>query len=192
MELICTPCDTTSNSYVSLEEIDDYIKNGDGFNTEEWNNLEESQKILRMVFGAFIIDSLNYRGRKACKWQYLKFPRIMPATILYDSGSSFEDYESLSDFAALVDEPVPEIPQSVKFAQCEAAYQIVHSHLFNIEAFESGESSIANLKIDVISMTFEKQPKSPFELFAKADFGAASTIKLLLQPFLSNIRAAIV
>lgn len=192
MELITTPCSKDANSYATLEEFDAYLTGRDGFDPEGWLALTDDQKILRAMYGAAIIDSLIFRGRKAVQHQSLQFPRIMPDSKLYDSGKPFTDYESLEDFAALVDEPVPTVPNNVKLAQIESTFQIVHSHMLGIEAFENGEDSIASLSIDVISMTFRKEEGSAYNLFNKSDFGAASTIKLLLQGYLTVLRGELI
>lgn len=186
MELIVTPGAVDANSYATIEEADAYLASRPGFDLEAWNALDAAQKTVRLVFGALVIDSLKYRGRKATVSQSLQFPRIMPDSQLYDTGSSFGDQEDLEDFAALLDVPVPSVPQDIKAAQIEATFQIIHSHLFGIDAFESGEADISSLTIDVISMTFKKEASSPYSLFSKADFGATSTIKLLLQKYLAG------
>jgi len=192
MQIITTPCSPDANSYATLEEFDAYLSGRDGFDTSTWDALTDDKKIIRAFYGTCVIDSLSFRGIRACRNQSLQFPRLMPGSKLYESGSSFEDLESLEEFAGLLGEQLPTIPQEVKLAQIEATYQVIHSHLFNIEAFESGESSIASLSIDVIRMTFSKEPGSAYSLFSKADFGAASTIKLLLQRHLTGIRASLV
>ena len=56
---------------------------------------------------------------------------------------------------------------------------------------ELGKIAFVNA-IDVINMTFSKEPKSSYSLFSKSDFGAASTIKLLLQKYMSGLRADLI
>jgi len=192
MEFITTPGSPLATSYATLEEFDAYLAGRDGFDITSWTELIDEQKAMRAFYGAAVIDSLNFRGRKALRGQALQFPRIMPDEALYDAGSSFSDWESLEEFSGLMGVEVPTIPQAVKLAQIEATFQVIHSHLFNIDAFESGESSIASLSIDVIRMTFSKDGGAAYDLFSKSDFGAASTIKLLLQPWLSGLRMALV
>lgn len=186
MELIALPGAIDANSYATVEEADAYLATRPGFDLEAWSALDEAQKSLRLIFGALVIDSLKFRGRKATESQALQFPRIMPSSQLYDAGSSFFDQEDLEDFAGLLDVAVPTVPEEIKSAQIEATFQIVHSHLFNIGAFESGEADISTLTIDAISMTFKKEAGSPYSLFSKSDFGATSTIKLLLQKYLAG------
>lgn len=192
MDVITTPGAVDANSYVSIAEADVYLTSRDGFSTDSWRDLSEEQKAVRLFYGACVIDSLKFRGRKLCRGQALCFPRSVEGTHLYAAGSPFSDMESAQDFAALFGEAVPVIPEKVKFAQIEAAFQIVHSHMFRLGAFESGEAAIASLSIDVIRMSFEKSPVSANTLFSAADFGAVSTIKLLLQDFLSGVRGDVV
>lgn len=184
MDFIVTPGAADANSYATVEEADAYLATRPGFNLDAWNALTEEQKQLRLIFGALVIDSLRFRGRKATTAQFLQFPRIFPDNPLYEAGSPFRTWEDLLDFASITDVEVPGIPTAVKLAQVEATFQVIHSHLFGIDAFESGDQDISSLTIDVISMTFKKGENSPYSLFSKADFGATSTIKLLLQKYL--------
>ena len=154
------------------------------FDLGAWNTLSEEQKQLRLIFGALVIDSLRFRGKKAVENQALQFPRIMPDNPLYESGGSFNSWGDLLEYAELVDAEVPTVPETVKLSQIEATYQVIHSHLFGIDAFESGDQDLSSLTIDVISMSFKKEDPSAYALFNKADFGATSTIKLLLQKYL--------
>lgn len=197
MEVITTIGAANTNSYASLEEHNSYLEARDGFDLTKWNALTDAQKSLRIVFGAKIIDSLRYRGTPATLAQAMQFPRLVPSDRLFTpdmngSGIPFRDWESLVEFAELYSADLPSIPQDIKYAQIEATFQVVHTHMFNIEAMESGESSIASLSIDVINMTFSKEPKSSYSLFSKSDFGAASTIKLLLQKYMSGLRADLI
>ena len=197
MEVITTIGAANTNSYASLEEHNSYLEARDGFDLTKWNALTDAQKGLRIMFGAKIIDSLRYRGAPATLSQAMQFPRLVQTDRLFTpdmngSGIPFRDWESLVDFAELYGADLPSIPQDIKYAQIEATFQVVHTHMFNIEAMESGESSIASLSIDVINMTFSKEPKSSYSLFSKSDFGAASTIKLLLQKYMSGLRADLI
>ena len=197
MEVITTIGAPNANSYASIEEHNQYLEGRDGFDLAKWYALSDAQKGLRIMFGSRIIDSLRYRGTPATVAQAMQFPRLFPSDRLFTqdmngSGIPFRDWESLVEFAELYSADVPVIPQDIKYAQIEATFQVVHTHMFNIEAMESGESSIASLSIDVINMTFSKEPKSSYSLFSKSDFGAASTIKLLLQKYMSGLRADLI
>ena len=184
MDFIATSGAVNANSYATVEEADAYLSTRPGFDLEAWNALSEGQKQLRLIFGALVIDSLRFRGKKAVANQALQFPRIMPDNPLYESGCSFKSWADLLEYSEIVDGEVPSVPESVKLAQIEATFQIIHSHLFGIDAFESGDQDLSSLTIDVISMSFKKEEPSPYSLFNKADFGATATIKLLLQKFL--------
>ena len=184
MEFIATSGASNANSYATIEEADAYLSTRPGFDLEAWNALTEEQKQLRLIFGALVIDSLRFRGRKATTTQFLQFPRIMPDDALSASGDSFKTWEDLLEYAELVDAEVPTVPEAIKLAQIEATFQVIHSHLFGIDAFESGDQDLSSLTIDVISMSFKKEDPSAYALFNKADFGATSTIKLLLQKYI--------
>ncbi len=192
LELISIVGANNANSYATVSEFDEYIAERDGFNNEEWQALSVNQKLLRIVYGTAVIDSLAFRGTKAVRNQALAFPRIYPTDPYAEAEGKLATWQDLEDYCALMDYDLPIVPEKVKIAQIEATYQIVHSHLFTIEPFEDGEASISSLSIDVISLTFSKAGGSPYSLFSKADFGAASTIKLLLQPYLSTFRGSLV
>lgn len=181
-----------ANSYVTLEECDYYLSKRDGFDITEWSALSDEQKSFRIIYGAAIIDSLKFSGKKALKTQSMKFPRIFSKDALFDAAGKFSTWEDLEDYCELMDFSVPIIPEKVKFAQIETTFQVVHSYLMTIEPFESGETDIASLSIDVISLSFSKNQRSPYSLFSKADFGADSSIKLLLQDYLSTFRGELV
>ena len=184
MDFLAISGAVNANSYATVEEADAYLSTRPGFDLGAWNTLSEEQKQLRLIFGALVIDSLRFRGKKAVENQALQFPRIMPDNPLYESGGSFNSWGDLLEYAELVDAEVPTVPETVKLSQIEATYQVIHSHLFGIDAFESGDQDLSSLTIDVISMSFKKEDPSAYALFNKADFGATSTIKLLLQKYL--------
>ena len=183
---------SVANTYATIDEFSDYIAERDGFNVEEWQALSLNQQMLRMVYGTLVIDSLVFRGSKATRRQSLAFPRIFPSTKLAEVQGKMETWEDLTDYCSLMDYELPEVPEKVKIAQIEATYQIIHSHLFTIEPFEDGEASISSPTIDVISLSFRKAGGSAYSLFSKADFSAASTIKLMLQPYLTTFRGGLV
>ena len=192
VELVSIPGASNANTYATIQEFDEYISGRDGFNEEEWKALTLNQQLLRIVYGTAVIDSLVFRGKKATRKQALAFPRIFQSDELSDVQGKMETWEDLSDYCDLMGLPLPEVPEKVKIAQIEATYQIVHSHLFTIEPFEDGEASISSLSIDVISLSFSKAGGSAYSLFSKADFSAASTIKLMLQPYLTTFRGSLV
>lgn len=194
MKINTNPGDRAAISYATIKEADKYVLGRDGFDKESWSVLTEEQKAFRLAYGAYIIDSQRYRGIKACVGQALQFPRITRSDgALWEANSPFSDYDTLQEFAALMDVPAPVVPKKVKFAQIEATYQIVHSHILTLEPFDTGEEGISALTIDDIHLSFRKSGKSAYSLFCKADFGAASTISLLLQEFLfGGIRGALI
>lgn len=66
------------NSYVTLEEADDYIKTYYTSTSAErttWESLPEEDKIIALLSSARALNNLRYKGQKKIKGQPLAFPR---------------------------------------------------------------------------------------------------------------------
>jgi hypothetical protein len=197
MELIADVASPEANSYLTVDDAESRLAVRGGFNLESWSPLTSDQKAFRLLMGARIVDSLSYRGIRATKNQNLSFPRLFSGDSLYveDQDSTpvlFRDWESLVEYAALKDTDPPVIPDDVKNAQVEVTFQIVHSYLLTLEPFDSGESNIVSLGIDVISLSFGNgggQTSTGF--FSKEQLGAISTVKFFLQKYVSPFRGAL-
>jgi len=186
-------------SYASVEEANEYLNARSGFDVSKWTELPDEQKQFRLILAALIIDSVRYAGVRATKEQRLEFPRLLSGNGLYVEDESglpvqFTDWTALQDYAGLKGlSEFPAVPDDVKHAQAEVAFQIVHSHMLTLGPGESGERDITSLGIDVISLSFGTAQKLAHDLFAKQEFGAASVIKLYLQRYLpKGIRGALV
>lgn len=69
-----------TNSYVTLEEADEYVNTHYLSNSPErvaWSNpnLPESDKVVALISSATALNNLKYKGRKARAGQLLAFPR---------------------------------------------------------------------------------------------------------------------
>lgn len=197
MELNANTASPDANSYQTVADADTRLADRDNFDLDSWNGLSSSQKSVRLILATKIIDSLHYRGVKATEGQSLKFPRLFPGGPLYVQDSRgdpmpFEDWESIREYAALKNVEAPNIPEDVLQAHVEIAFQVVHSHLLQLEPFDAGESSIASLGIDVISLSFGSGKKSAFDIFSKEQFGAIAPVRLYLQKYVTNVRGALV
>jgi hypothetical protein len=186
-----------ATSYMSLDEADAYLTSRPGFDTSDWSNLSDDQKIFALILAVKLLDSLNFRGFRAVNNQALAFPRIFPRDLLYVEDAAgrfmpFSDYQSLVDYAGLMNTAPPGIPDSVKFAQAEIVFQVIVSHLLTLEPFSTGEMDITSLGIDVISLSFGKGSASAYNLFSKDSIGAISTVKMYLREYLTNIRGALI
>jgi hypothetical protein len=94
---------TSSNSYLSLTEANDYF--GGRFGADEWNNFTDVQKKQLLSTATKKLDAFTFGGIKVGRTQALQWPR----TALTDA-----DGYPLNGI----------IPQKLKEATCEMAYWI--------------------------------------------------------------------
>jgi hypothetical protein len=197
MDVIISIGSPTANSYLTVEEMDAYIGARPGFDGSVWVALPQATKEFELVLAAQIEDGLSFRGERAVLGQAMAFPRIMPDSPLFIEDRSgkfmpYTDWEALCDYAGLTGCPIPVIPDGVKSAQAEIAFQVVHSHLMTLEPFGTGEMDITSLGIDVISLSFGKGVQSDYNLFSKDQMGAISVVRMYLQKYLAAIRGAVI
>lgn len=94
---------TTSNSYLSVTEANDYF--GGRFGADEWNNFSDTQKKQLLVTATKKLESAVFGGSRATKTQALAWPRI---NIVDQDGYSLNGV----------------LPTKLKEATCEMAYWI--------------------------------------------------------------------
>jgi len=123
MELNVDTASARANSYGTVAESRKVL-------SSVWQDLDPEKQNFRLILAAKIIDSLTFRGIKATKAQSLQFPRLLPGSLLYVEDSDgkpiqFTDWQTLTEYAALKNAPLPVIPEDVKAAQFEIADQLV-------------------------------------------------------------------
>jgi hypothetical protein len=151
MALITTPGDRNSDSYVTVNEADSYIHSyygsGSPFVESTWNALSEDAKEHRLRLAALFLEDFGYRGKKACRDQFLAFPRWWKTDWNYPAyedqyitmsdipgyGDGSPAYEGTPDDQNLFGSP-PAVPDNVKNAQIEVAYRVLHSTLLSGDA----------------------------------------------------------
>lgn len=117
------PTSATMNSYVSLDEADDYFA-GNFSAMTVWSELSDAQKNAALRQATLKLDNMVYAGLKTSQYQPLQHPRKS----VYDrEGYMYDD-------SVVIDK--------VKFATCELAYWIANeeNRLFDdteLEQFES-------------------------------------------------------
>lgn len=89
----------------------------------------------------------------------------------------------------------PAIPEAVKTAVYEIAYQVVSQYLIGLDPFESAEETPRSITVGKLSVQFAGQTTATgtiAELFNKMSLSAATIIRLYLQNYLTKLRAAII
>jgi len=131
--LITTPSLKNSNSYVTIEEADIYIELS--YRTElytRWSAVADEKKEHFLRMSALSMNLLSYRGAKACRDQALSFPRWWPTDRniprYQDQYITVEQIPIDNSLCNYYGSP-PIVPDEVKKAQIEIAFQVFHSHL---------------------------------------------------------------
>lgn len=135
-------CVTDANSYISLEEANQYQTNK---GRTDWLSLSEEDKKITLIKGTQYVNELyNWKGRRKYEVQTLAFPRVN----IFDNDG-FE---------------VKDIPKKLKEAVCEAAF---YSFQEKKELFTVYESETGKVKRDkkVVSGAVEKE----IEFFADSE-----------------------
>lgn len=198
MALITTPGAVNADSYVTVAEADDYVAARYGAE-DSWLALSEEGKERRLQIAALALDSLPFRGVRACLTQALAFPRLLPGTVLFEAalrGGSrpvpFKTWAEVESAASLAGVEVPGVPKGVKEAQVEVAYQVVHNELMN-----GGTVSLLNvsgLRIGTsFDISFTTDGGDRADTFGgRLAVSALSLVRLYLRPYLSGIVGAVI
>jgi hypothetical protein len=200
MPLVTGIADPLADSYVSLEEAAAYIAAREGFG-DDWGSLTEEAQELRLRLAVLFLDNLTaFRGVVATQAQVLAFPRLYPRDALYIAGEAedeipFVSWEALTDFAELLGvTSLPIIPTFIKNAQCELAYQVVHSHLLTLNPFDPGDVNVTSVsiggKIDVALSS--ATGGGSLGLLTRDSVDALSLVTMYLRPFMQRMRGSLV
>lgn len=219
MALITTVGAADADSYATLAEAASYLATrAVEFDLTDWNQLSDAEKERRMKLAAMILDSCHrFRGVKCCKTQALLFPRLFPGDALWDDDMEytvfdydyglttrtvdatpaplvvpFDTWTDLTDYADLLGVSYPTIPQNVKNAQVEIAFQVVHSHLLTLGPMEGGAGELELLKIDGVEFGTARQIVGQSDFFRKHLYGATSIIRLYLHRYIASMRGVLI
>jgi len=138
MALDTTVGGSSSDSYATVAELDEYLEAAYGDTASTFIDLEESAKEFRLKLSALLMNNFPYRGVKASRDQRLEFPRWWRTDDEYDFIMDDEDY--IIDYSDIV-ENAPTIPAEVGYAQMEISYQVVN-HMLSIDALAFPEKEI--------------------------------------------------
>lgn len=102
------PQSATMNSYVSVEDADDYFASRFDLNVVDggkgWSDFDESTKQALLVSASRILDTLQYGGLKTLRHQPMQWPR---QTMYDNEGNAY---------------PSNVLPEKMKQATCEMAF----------------------------------------------------------------------
>lgn len=135
-----------SNSYITVEEADDYFSTS--YVRPTWSATDVSNKEVVLIESTRLLDTLvKWNGYLKSDSQALKWPRTyVPSTDpLYNS---FE-----SDLYSYVSDSI--IPKDVKNAVCELAYSLLSNN-----GFQSSENDLSKVKIGPIAVDFSDTVKT--------------------------------
>lgn len=142
----------TANSYASVAEADAYLAvRGD---TSTWTALNTGQKESKLQWAAIYIDTLTFKGTRSTSTQALQWPRIG----VWDRDG-FE---------------VDGIPQALKNAQAEMAFQLIAND------WTQGLGPVSNETLSVGSISLGPETHRPFP----------AAVLALLRPLLASVPGA--
>ena len=203
MALITTVGSTNANSYATLVEADIYLQlRLQSLDVSTWSTLSTDEKEFRMIMAATLLDGMRFRGIRACKTQALAFPRILPGGALWpldDNGSitdaldyRYEDWDEVIERASDLGVALPGIPEEVKRAQVEIAFQVVQ-HALSLSPSEDSLDYVKWIQMGGdLALTFQRKTdleRGPYEAFGRDLISAEATIHFLLKRYLAPIRA---
>lgn len=204
MALVTTIASATADSYVTVAEADAYLATRKPFNISAsytaWTELSEAEKETALKWAAMLIDLLRVRGLKLTTEQSLAWPRCFRGDDLYPTTDAradrWEDWEEVTDYCTAMEITEPTIPQDVKDAQVEIAFQVVHGYMTTLDPMEesSGELSSISIggKLNVQFASAQSNSIPSGDLFNKSFLSAQTILKLKLRKYLTTIRGRVV
>lgn len=115
-----------TNTYVSAEDADAYFDTR--LNSETWTEATDENKTKALIMAARIMNEFRYIGRKLASDQKLAFPRISINA-------------ELTDAQLILYSQLTEVPDDVKYAQCEQAIYLLEGEDQNRQLMSSGVTS---------------------------------------------------
>ena len=116
-----------TNTYVSAEDANAYFDTR--LNSETWIAASEDDKAKALIMAARTMNEFRYVGRRVTSIQKLAFPRVDTNVVLSEGD--------LIIYAGLL----TEIPDEVKYAQCEQAIYLLDGEDQNRQLMQSGVTS---------------------------------------------------
>lgn len=114
------------NTYVLAEDADAYFDTR--LSSEAWTEASEGDKEKALIMAARTMNEFRYVGRKLASDQKLAFPRY---------GINSE----LTDGQLILYSQILEVPDDVKYAQCEQAIYLLEGEDQNRQLMQTGVTS---------------------------------------------------
>jgi len=151
MALVTTVGSATANSFATVEAADTYIASRFMDADDDWVSLSTANKETRLTVAAHLLGSLPFRGIKATVAQALVWPRLFPRDALFGRGTYggsglYRTYADITTRATALEVDPPTIPQEVKDAQIEVAFQVVHKSLMSMAVGQTATTPQQALK----------------------------------------------
>ena len=194
MALDTTVGGVSANSYVTVGEADTYI-HSHALDPISWLDLSVDAKETRLKYASLIINTLPLRGIKASLTQRLAFPRWYYTDDAYKAFKGIKntvlDYP-YTDYEDIEKEGIytpPDIPDEVKDAQCEIAFQVVHSYLLTLEPMQSADRDVRMFGLGgSLDISFDNPATlNRNTFFTKARLDAVAVVEILLSRWLRHV-----
>lgn len=135
-----------SNSYVSVEDADDYFETSIG--KPNWSSLSVTDKQKCLIESTRLLDTLiKWKGFIKSDQQALMWPR----SYVPNPDSRYDNLETVLE--SYISDDI--IPKDVKNATNELAYSLISNN-----GFQSEENELSSLKVGPISLDFLDSVKS--------------------------------
>ena len=128
-----------TDTYISLVDCDTYLTGhypSTDTNIIAWNLLSDANCETYLRRAAVIIDRQQLQGFKVLTTQTLEFPRILYSQYPFSAVVSPIPFQDKNWIAQTV------VPDNVKHAQCEIAYQLLQGTPKRVELQRQGVKSI--------------------------------------------------
>jgi hypothetical protein len=187
MALDTTIGGSSSDSYVSVADLDTYLAAAYPSASTTFLALEDADKEHRLKLAALLMNNLSYRGVKASRNQRLEFPRWWRTADEHDFIMDDEDY--ILDYSD-IEESAPTIPTEVECAQSEITYQVI-DHMLSLDplAFPEKEIKAFGLGGSLELEFFNRQGASSM---SKASISSLDIIYVYLGKWYKRITGGVV
>lgn len=143
MALDTTVGGSSSDSYVTVADLNTYLESVYGDNASTFLDKEEAAKETRLRLSALTMNNFPWRGVKASRDQRLEFPRWWRTDDEHDFIVDDEDY--IIDYDD-ISENAPTTPAEVGYAQMEIAYQVI-DYMLSMDVLAFPEREIKSFEL---------------------------------------------
>lgn len=188
MALIVTPGAPDANSYATLAEADAYLAIC-GYDLDTWSDLDDAHKEFRLKTAALLMNTLPFRGEKACRDQRLEFPRWWRTD---DGYPPYEDtYLTMEDIDDTGHDR-PTISDDIKEAQIELAYHVVHKGILETDFLDDPDRVIKSFMLGgSLAVEFSDRTSADSSLLDKSRLRALDVAYFKLFKWIKRVSGGI-